>query len=181
MPTRRTVAQSRLRKPAASGRREALHRPRPASIDRPTRARRRTAAVQRYLRDLLVELCRIDTTPNPDVARMQAAEDPCFRILERELGGLGFPGARLERRPVNPAIQAHPNYSLLDFTRPQRPQGLSPEETYANRSNLLYVVPGAGGGGAGQSVAVNAHIDVVAPYLPPRVKGRYRLRTRRVR
>ena len=103
---------------------------------------------------------------------MQAAEDGCFRILERELGGLGFPGARLERRPVNPAIQAHPNYSLLHFTRtPQRPQGLSPEETYASRSNLLYVVPGAGGGSAGQSVALNAHIDVVAPYFPPRVKG----------
>src|SRR5208283_512987 len=31
--------------------------------------------------------------------------------------------------------------------------------------------PGAPGGQAGQSVAVNAHIDVVAPYFPPRVKG----------
>ncbi len=71
---------------------------------------------------------------------MQGAEDSCFRILERELSGLGFPGARLERRPVNPAIQAHPNYSLLHFTRtPERPQGLSPEETYAGRSNLVYV------------------------------------------
>src|SRR5208283_4812746 len=31
--------------------------------------------------------------------------------------------------------------------------------------------PGAPGGQAGQSVAVNAHLDVVAPYFPPRVKG----------
>ena len=113
---------------------------------------------------------------------MQAAEDGCFRILERELGSLGFSGARLERRPVNPAIQAHPNYSLLHFTKtPQRPQGLSPEETYAGRSNLLYVVPGAGGSSAGQSVALNAHIDVVAPYFPPRVKGGIVLWPRRVR
>jgi len=103
---------------------------------------------------------------------MQAAEDSCFRILERELGSLGFPGARHERRPVNPAIQAHPNYSLLHFTKvAQRPQGLSPEEAYAGRSNLLYIVPGASGRSAGQSVALNAHIDVVAPYFPPRVKG----------
>jgi acetylornithine deacetylase/succinyl-diaminopimelate desuccinylase-like protein len=102
---------------------------------------------------------------------MQAAEDGCFRILERELSSLAFSGARLERRPVNPAIQAHPNYSLLHFTRtPQRPEGLSPQETYAGRSNLLCVIPGAAGG-AGQSVAVNAHLDVVAPYFPPRVKG----------
>ncbi|HVM47853.1 MAG TPA: M20/M25/M40 family metallo-hydrolase, partial [Candidatus Acidoferrum sp.] len=47
----------------------------------------------------------------------------------------------------------------------------SPEETYAGRSNLLYVVPGAGGRANGQSIALNAHIDVVAPYFPPRVKG----------
>jgi len=135
-------------------------------------ARTRTAGFRRYLRDLLVELCQIDTTPNAKVKRMQAAEDGCFRILERELRGLNFPGARLERRPVNPAIQTHPNYSLLHFTRtPQRPEGLSPEEAYAGRSNLLYVVPGASGSDAGQSVAVNAHIDVVAPYFPPRVKG----------
>ena len=33
------------------------------------------------------------------------------------------------------------------------------------------MVPGAGSGSAGQSVALNAHIDVVAPYFPPRVKG----------
>jgi acetylornithine deacetylase/succinyl-diaminopimelate desuccinylase-like protein len=103
---------------------------------------------------------------------MQAAEDGCFRILERELASLSFAGARLERRPMNPAIQGHPNYSLLHFTKtPQRPHGLSPEETYANRSNLLYLVPGTDSSGPGQSVAVNAHLDVVAPYFPPRVKG----------
>ena len=103
---------------------------------------------------------------------MRAAEDGCFRILEQELGSLGFPGARLERRPINPAIQAHPSYSLLHFTKtPQRPHGLSLEDTYAGRSNLLYVVPGAPSGNTGQSVALNAHLDVVAPYVPPHVKG----------
>ena len=92
-------------------------------------ARTRTPGFQRYLRDLLVRLCAIDTTPDQDVSRMRAAEDGCFRILERELGSLRFPGARLERRPINPAIQAHPSYSLLHFTKtPQRPHGLSPEE-----------------------------------------------------
>jgi acetylornithine deacetylase/succinyl-diaminopimelate desuccinylase-like protein len=60
----------------------------------------------------------------------------------------------------------------LHFTQsPQRPEGLSPEETYARRSNLLYIVPGAASNPAGQSVALNAHIDVVAPYWPPRAKG----------
>ena len=136
-------------------------------------ARTRSAAFERYLKEVLLGLCRIDTTPKPEVKRMAAAEDGCFRILERELGGLGFAGARLERRPVNPAIQRHPNYSLLHFTKTaDRPKGLSAEETYAGRSNLLYFIPGNGAAARGQSVAVNAHVDVVAPYFPPRVQGR---------
>lgn len=118
----------------------------------------------------------MDTTPNPDVAKMRAAEDRCFQILERELGALNFAGARLERRLINPAIQRHPHYSLLHFTKTaKRPQGLSPEETYAGRSNLVYLAPGTGGKNGdkngGVSVALNAHVDVVAPYFPPRVKA----------
>jgi len=133
--------------------------------------RTRTPAFECYLKDLLVKLCEINTTPNPEVTVMRAAEDDCFRILESELTGLGFAGARTERRAVNPAIKNHQHYSLLHFTKtPQRPDGLSPEETYAGRSNLLYIVPGATTMGDGQSVAVNAHVDVVAPYFLPRVK-----------
>src|ERR1039458_6319821 len=172
MPAKRTKSQRRPRKPAASGRGDSSGGPATPPIIRDILARTRSAGFQRYLRDLLVELCEIDTTPNADVTRMQAAENGCFHILERELSGLSFPGARLERRPVNRAIEAHANYSLLHFTRtPERPQGLSPEETYAGRANLLCVVPGSPSGQAGQSVALNAHIDVVAPYFPPRIKG----------
>ena len=135
-------------------------------------ARTRTPAFKRYLKDLLVKLCGINTTPNPEVTAMRAAEDGCFQILERELAGLGFDGARTERRAVNPAFKGHQHYSLLHFTKTaQRPEGLSPEETYAGRSNLLYLVPCVTTTGNGQSVAVNAHVDVVAPYFPPRVKG----------
>ncbi|MFZ2642916.1 MAG: M20/M25/M40 family metallo-hydrolase [Verrucomicrobiia bacterium] len=135
-------------------------------------ARTRTPEFERYLKNLIVEICRFNTTPNPDVSVMREAEDGCFRILERELGGISFAGARVERRPINPAIKSHPNYSLLHFTKTsQRPDGLTPEETYAGRGNLLYIIPGAGGSG-GQSVAVNSHVDVVAPYFPPRAEGK---------
>ncbi|MBI5395333.1 MAG: M20/M25/M40 family metallo-hydrolase, partial [Verrucomicrobia bacterium] len=135
------------------------------------RRRAKSPDFQKRMRDLLVELCRIDTTPNADVAVMRAAEDKTFGILERELGKMDFTGARAERRPINPAIKNHHHYSLLHFTKtPQRPDGLTPEQTYAGRGNLLYVIPGPGEG-TGQNVAVNAHVDVVAPYFPPRVKG----------
>jgi len=130
----------------------------------------RTATFRNYVQKLLVELCRVDTTPKPDMTKMGAAEELCFQILMRELAELPFAGARLERHQINPAIQTHANYSLLYFTKtPKRPQGLSPEKTYAGRSNLVYVMPGEGGN-LGTSVAINAHIDVVAPYFPPRVR-----------
>ncbi len=135
------------------------------------RARTRTAAFERYLKNLLVKLCAINTTPDPDVSVMRRAEADCFRILEGELAGFGFPGVRTERRPVNPGIKDHQHYSLLHFTKtPQRPEGLTPEETYQGRSNLLFIIPGQQKAKLGQSVAVNAHVDVVAPYFPPHVK-----------
>lgn len=136
------------------------------------RERLRSAEFKSYLTRLLLELCRQDTTPKPDVARMRKAEGECFRILERELAKFTFSGARLERRAINPAIQSHPNYSLLHFTKTaERPTGLSAEETYADRSNLLYIAPGEHRTNAGASVALNAHLDVVAPYFPPKVGG----------
>jgi acetylornithine deacetylase/succinyl-diaminopimelate desuccinylase-like protein len=122
--------------------------------------------------NLLTELCRINTTPNPDVAVMRKAEDGCFQILERELAALEFAGATLERRAINPSIQNHPNYSLLHFTKTaDRPEGLSPEEVYAERSNLLYLVPGASVRSTGASIAINAHLDVVAPYFSPSTRN----------
>lgn len=125
---------------------------------------------KKYLLELLVELCRVDTTPSPKVARMREAEGRCFSILERELNQLSFSG-QFRRLPINPAIQVHPFYSLLHFTKtPSRPEGLSAKETYAGRSNLVYQLSGSGAR-PGQSIALNAHLDVVAPYFPPRIRG----------
>ena len=167
----RAASRNRPRRPAASPRLAPGGKAVPAVV-REIFARTRARGFASYLKELLVELCRIDTTPKPDVARMREAEANCFRLLERELKALNFSGARLERREMNPGIKSHPNYSLLHFTKTaQRPEGLSPEEAYKDRSNLVYLLPGANGPAAGQSVALNAHIDVVAPYVAPRVKG----------
>ena len=144
----------------------------PAAATKTIVALARSKNIGEYIQKLLVELCRIDTTPNSDVSVMRDAENRCFQILERELKTVQFPGGRMERRPLNPKIQSHPHYSLPHFTKtPQRPSGLSAEETFAGRSNLVFVAPGQNGKSRGQSVAVNAHIDVVAPYFPPRVKN----------
>ncbi|MBT4817567.1 MAG: M20/M25/M40 family metallo-hydrolase, partial [Lentisphaerae bacterium] len=124
------------------------------------------------LTELLLEICRIDTTPNADVGVMRDAESAVFNILERELEQVEFPTCQRERRPINPEIAAHPAYSQLHFTKTEeRPEGLCPVAVYGERSNLLYFVPGAGPADRPHSgVAVNAHIDVVHPYFPPRLE-----------
>lgn len=135
-------------------------------------ARTRSPEFRNYIERLLVELCRVDTTPQADMAKLGATEAACFKILERELAGLEFEGMQMERRPINPAIAMHPSYSLLHFTKTaKKPAGLTPKEAYANRSNLVCRLPGANARKSGKSVALNAHIDVVRPYFPPRVKN----------
>ena len=99
---------------------------------------------------------------------MRDSEAHCFQIIERELSGLSFDGGSWQRRLINPAIQNHAHYSLLHFTKtPERPSGLSARETYAGRSNLVYVAPGTNRNSAGNSLALNAHVDVVAPFFSP--------------
>jgi acetylornithine deacetylase/succinyl-diaminopimelate desuccinylase-like protein len=138
-------------------------------ILRQIRSRTRTPQFKRQLQELLISLCRIDTTTGPDITRMRTAEEACFRLLEAELQKLRFPGT-IERRPISTAIQTNPHYSLLHFTKTsERPNGLTSEETYLGRSNLVYVLKGLGGQ-PGQSIALNAHVDVVAPYFPPRAR-----------
>ncbi|MCC6352881.1 MAG: M20/M25/M40 family metallo-hydrolase [Verrucomicrobiae bacterium] len=132
-------------------------------------ARTRTPEFARYIADLLAELCRIDTTPNPDVSAMRRSEAAAFDLLERELRPLAFEGMRLERRPINPAIASHANFSLLHFTKTaERPGGLPVDIAYRDRANLLCVIPGSCSAGTGSSVALNSHVDVVAPFFPPR-------------
>src|SRR5262245_64826945 len=115
----KTAGQPKAGKAARSGRS-------PSPIFREILSRTRSKNFQKYIRELVLQLCRIDTTPKPDPALMRAAEDRCFRILESELGKLNFQHAKAERRLIDPSIQNHPNYSLLHFTKtPQLPQGLS--------------------------------------------------------
>ncbi len=123
--------------------------------------------------NLLMDICAEDTTPFADVSIMQRAESKVFDYLEKALASVKFSGAHTERRPVNPEIKHHPAFSKLHFTKTaERPEGLSPEETYANRCNLLYFVP-ASDGSEKNGLALNAHIDVVKPFIPPKNLGEY--------
>jgi hypothetical protein len=114
---------------------------------------------------LLLDMCAVDTTPNADVSVMREQEN---RVFDQIRGYLASPRCRLEHRPISPEIAQHPAFSLLHFTKtPENPDGLSPDEAYRGRGNLLAFMDADGGRG----VAVNAHIDVIAPFFPPRRQG----------
>ena len=129
-------------------------------------------AFGRRLCDLLVDLCRIDTTPDADPAAMAQREGRTFDIVEEQFGGLNLPKTSTRRLPIDPQIAEHPFFSQLYYTNTQaRPDGLTAEQAYAGRSNLILTVPGAERHDAGVAQAINVHVDVVAPYFPPRVEG----------
>ncbi len=124
------------------------------------------------LTDLLVRLCRIDTTPHADVGESARAEREAFQVIRGYLAELGLSGLRTEDQPINPAIAKHPFFSQLYYTRSaEQPQGLSVEQAYRGRGNLLAMLGGDGGAGGGAKLALNAHIDVVRPYIPPKVEA----------
>lgn len=127
---------------------------------------------RQYLGDLLVEMCAVDTTPRADVEAFRDAEARVFEIVEREARACSLDGLRAERVPVRSDIADHPFFSPPYYTRsPERPAGLDPAACYAGRHNLIICVDGDGHASGGVNQALNAHIDVVAPYFPPRREG----------
>jgi acetylornithine deacetylase/succinyl-diaminopimelate desuccinylase-like protein len=125
-----------------------------------------------YCRDLLVEMLAIDTSIQGDVARLRQNEDRVFQIAERELKGILGNRAKINREPINPKIQKDPYYSGLYYTcTPDRKQPLSCEETYKGRYNLVTTIEADAPAGSARNALYNAHIDTVAPYLPPRIDG----------
>lgn len=130
-----------------------------------------SAEFRQYLVDALVELCAVDTTPRADPAAAAAAEARVFDAIERRVKEFALPGLGLRRAPIDPAIERHPFYSLPYYSAgPGHPRGLPAAQAYAGRCNLVAAVDAAGGRDTG-GLALNAHVDVVKPYIPPRVEG----------
>ncbi|HPD15028.1 MAG TPA: M20/M25/M40 family metallo-hydrolase [Planctomycetota bacterium] len=124
--------------------------------------------VQNSIVHLLTHLMAVDTTVGPDLERVQRHEeqvlDLCAQAVETFLGT----SEGVERVPIDPRIESHPYYTPAHYTKTsERPDGLGAADAYKGRSNLVVRVPGQGRG----VLAFNAHVDVVAPYLEPRVVG----------
>ncbi|HUT33399.1 MAG TPA: M20/M25/M40 family metallo-hydrolase [Planctomycetota bacterium] len=124
--------------------------------------------VQNSIVHLLTHLMAVDTTVGPDLERVRRHEeqalDLCAQAVETFLGS----SHGVERVPIDPRIEADPYYTPVHYTKTsERPEGLGAADAYRGRSNLVVRVPGQGRG----TLALNAHVDVVAPYIEPRVEG----------
>ncbi len=115
----------------------------------------------------LTDICRVDTTAKSDIRLMAATEKKVFDIIRKKLRELSFENATILEKEISPSIKDHPAFSKLHFTKTEScPEGLSAEDVYKDRYNLLYCLDGHSSKG-GRNPAVNAHIDVVSPYFPP--------------
>lgn len=129
-------------------------------------------AFRQHLTDLLVKVCAIDTVPRADVAATAQAESKVFDIIEQEVKGYDLKRSRCVRLPIDPSITQHPFFSQPYYTRtPENSAGLPVKECYADRYNMVIQIDGDRREPKGVGQALNAHIDVVAPYYPPRVEG----------
>jgi len=130
----------------------------------------RTEEFKGYLAEILLELCSHNTTPDADIDVMKEAESACFDLLERELKHVTLGSAKSLRLPIDPSIKNHPSFSQLHFTKTKEmPEGMTPEEVYRDRVNLVYTFSGTGEG-VGENTALNAHVDIVEPFVKPTLK-----------
>lgn len=121
--------------------------------------------------DFLMSICSVNTTPNADIMLMAENEKKVFEIIKERLLKCSFENAVAVEKVISPAIQDHPAFSQLHFTKTDAcPGGLRAEEVYKERFNLLYFVNGQPSD-RGINTAINAHIDVVTPFFPPVKKG----------
>ncbi|UCF96593.1 MAG: M20/M25/M40 family metallo-hydrolase [Spirochaetaceae bacterium] len=116
-----------------------------------------------FLAGFLLELCRIDTIPTANIADTAGREGELLALIERTIVRYGLSG-RLERKPIDERIAAHPFYTF--------PHYAGRADVYTGRSNLVYLRDAPASRDAGPSgIGVNAHIDTVAPYFTSQREG----------
>jgi acetylornithine deacetylase/succinyl-diaminopimelate desuccinylase-like protein len=111
---------------------------------------------------LLVDMCSVQTIPEQDLGATAEREEKVFTLIRRTVEEHGPPG-RFEEMPIDRTIAEHPAHSF--------PYYAGTSEAYAGRHNLLFLWDTAAGVPGVPGIAVNAHIDTVAPYLPASTDG----------
>jgi acetylornithine deacetylase/succinyl-diaminopimelate desuccinylase-like protein len=109
-----------------------------------------------FIAGALLELCRIRTIPGKDLRETAEGEKRAFDLILRLLRESGWPGTT-EMRGISDSIRNHPCFTF--------PYYAGTERAYGGRANLVFHWRSGGKPGLGRGVALNAHIDTVAPYV----------------
>jgi len=128
-----------------------------------------------FMVKLLCDLVDINTTTTGQpLSDIVSNERKAFDLLENTIRSFAGPDLTLERDPIDPDISDHPYYTRTYYTaNEENPQGLSPEESYQDRFNLLARVNPTLRSTGGRPVLLNAHIDTVSPYYPHRTDDQF--------
>lgn len=121
----------------------------------------------KWAQDLLLEMVSIDNSPKPDIDQMRQNEEEIFKIIKNEIRVLcSYLKPEIHRVPIDARlISSHQYVTPPHYTKTHdRQKGLSIEETYANRSNLVIIINGTRGM-TSDSPTICSHVDTVAPHL----------------
>jgi len=122
-----------------------------------------TPAMHAFVRTCLKELVELNTIPTANLEDTASREHAVLDVIESHARDALGAQCKFERPTLSPDIE-----SLKEYTQPfyaRRPDGSIPSarQVYAGRCNLLVTMPGRK---PGPGLALNAHVDTVAPYFP---------------
>jgi acetylornithine deacetylase/succinyl-diaminopimelate desuccinylase-like protein len=109
-----------------------------------------------FIAGSLLELCRIQTIPGKDLRQTAEGEKLAFDVIRRLLRESGWPGTA-ETRDISDSIRSHPSFTV--------PYYAGTDQAYGGRVNLVFRWGTDRKSGSGRGVALNAHIDTVAPQI----------------
>ena len=115
-----------------------------------------------FLRDLLVGLCEVPSIPGSDPRRTAADEARVHETIAAALADRALAG-EIATMPIPAEISRHAAFTF--------PYYAGTSDAYRGRSNLVHLYTPPGSISPGLSVALNAHIDTVAPHIAPRVEN----------
>jgi acetylornithine deacetylase/succinyl-diaminopimelate desuccinylase-like protein len=111
---------------------------------------------RKLLGALLGEMCSVRTIPSEDLAATKEREGEVFALISRAVEE-HVPAGRFTPAPISRRISEHPAYSF--------PYYAGSPAAYEGRHNLLFFWDTPERIASAPGIAVNAHIDTVAPYL----------------
>ncbi len=119
--------------------------------------------------EFLTSLCAVNTSITSDIDRLRLSEKQCFDICARQLDS--FPENRSipilpQMLPIDAAsIRKDPDYTIPYYAEHLKDD---PEKIYHGRFGMLVSMGDDGPENSKNRWILNAHIDTVAPHIPPR-------------